>query len=213
MNCLGSAVAIREHSGIIYVDTHYNPSAGCVIILSPKLAVRAALSGSLLGVLGADYALLRRSEVHFMAVHPLHIAVIDLQRNRSMEVYPFADDPQRREYSQLIGAHISEKWCRQHDAPCDPQNFDTNLESGVTANEAAKVFAVEARFDAAGFGDAAEKYAAQRMVDYVFRAREGRAWEHREFQSTEIRSLFGEANVVELVANHPLAAFEVDRWK
>jgi hypothetical protein len=74
MDCLGSALDIREYHGTIYIDTHINPSAGCVIVLSSDLSFKTALSGWLLGLLGADYAIVHRSEVHFMAIHPMHIA-------------------------------------------------------------------------------------------------------------------------------------------
>jgi hypothetical protein len=45
MDCLGSATVIREYGDTIYIDTHVNPSAGCLIMLSSKLDFKIALSG------------------------------------------------------------------------------------------------------------------------------------------------------------------------
>src|SRR5439155_392072 len=154
--CLGSALRIREHRGTIYVETHRGPSAGCVIVFSSRLTPKAAISGWLLGFMGG-YAILHRSEMHFMSVHPMHIEVFDLARNQSTEVYPYKDDPQRREFSRLLEPHISERWCRENNAECDPGNFTNDLRNDVIVNEAARVFGFEAQFDAEDFGPAAEK--------------------------------------------------------
>lgn len=207
MNCLGSALDISEYRGVIYIDTHYNPSAGCLIVLSSGLEFKTALSGWLLGLMGAEYAILRRSEIHFMSVHPMHIAVFDVRRNRSTEVYPYQDDPLRRQFSRSIEPHISKKWCIEYAAQCDPENFDTDLQGDVIVNEAARVFGFQAQFDAAGFGDAAEKQVPPQTVAYIFRERGGR-WEHREFQGQQPRRLFGGISLEKLISEKPELPFE-----
>ena len=92
MDCLGSVLSIGEAHGIVYIDTHYNPSAGCVVLLTSELEYKTALSGRLIGVIGADYAIVKASEIHFMSVHPLHIQVFDLRSKHLVAVYPFDDD-------------------------------------------------------------------------------------------------------------------------
>jgi hypothetical protein len=207
MNCLGSALSIREYRGMIYIDTHYNPSAGCLIVLSSRLAFRGALSGWLLGLMGAEYAIVQSSEIHFMSVHPMHISVLDLKRNQPVQVYPFKNDPQRRQFSHLIEPHISEKWCVEFNAQCDPENFDTDLKGHVTVNESARVFGFEAQFDATGFGDAAAKQVQPRTVAYIFRRRGG-TWEHREFQGGQLQGLLGGMSIEELISQKPNLAFD-----
>jgi hypothetical protein len=208
MNCFGSAEHIREYRDMIYIDTHINPSAGCVIVLSSMLTFKAALSGWLLGLIGADYAILHGSEVHFMSVHPLHIVVFDLKRNLSLEVYPYQNDPRRREFSRSIGPHISRKWCQEYNSPCDPENFDADLLKGnIVVNEAARVFGFEAQFDAAGFGDAAEKQVQPQTVAYIFRERRG-TWEHREFQAREFQRLLRGMSIEDLIGKKPNLAFQ-----
>jgi hypothetical protein len=207
MNCLGSALHIREYHDIIYIDTHVNPSAGCLIVLSSMLTFKAALSGWLLGLIGADYAILHRSEIHFMTVHPLHILVFDLKRNVSLEVYPYKNDPQRRQFSRLIGPHISRNWCQEYNAPCDPETFDADLLKGnIVVNESARVFGFEAQFDAAGFGDAAEKQVQPQTVAYIFRERRG-IWEHREFEARQLQRLPGGMSIEDLISKKPNLAF------
>lgn len=206
MDCLGSADAIREYRGVIYIDTHVNPSAGCVIVLNSELSLKAALSGWLIGLLGSDYAILRGSEVHFMSVHPMHIEVYDLKRNRLAEVYPYSGDPQRREFSRLIEPLISRKWCMEYYARCDPEIFDTNLKGNVAVNETSRAFGFEAQFDAAGFGETVLQQVPPRVAVYVFRERAG-TWEHRQFEPGQFKRLFGGMSIEELVSRNPDLAF------
>ncbi len=190
MDCLGSALHIREYRDLIYIETHYNPSAGCVIVLSSSLALKAALSGSLLGFMGNDYAILREGEVHFTSVHPLHIAVFDLKRNRAKELYPFKKDPERREFSRSIQRHISEKWCADHNAPCDPEAFDADLQGSLMVNEAASAFGFRVQFDAQGFGESVEKQVEPRTITYIFR-KQGDDWDHKEYRGLQLQRLLG----------------------
>jgi hypothetical protein len=206
-NCLGSVLRIREYLDTIYIETHVGPSAACAIVLSSGLSLQTVLPGLLEGFLGADYGILARNEIHFMSVQPLHIEVFDLKQKQLVEVYPYKDDTQRRQFSRLIEPHIVPDWCREHNAACDPENFDASLGGAVALNEAAKVFGFEAKFDAAGFGDAAEKQVPARTVAYIFRERGG-TWEHREFQPGQLQSLFGVMSLQDLVGKKPNAAFE-----
>jgi hypothetical protein len=206
MNCIGSAMEIREYHDRIFIDTHASPSAGFVIVLSSTLSFKAALSGWVLGLMGTDYAILRQSEIHFMSVHPLHIGVFDVKQNRLIQVFPFEDDPQRRLYSGLIKPLISQKWCMEFNAECNPENFNADPKGALAMNEAAKVFGFEAEFNAGGFGEAAEKQIPPRSVFYVFRRRSGE-WEHREFATAQFQSLFGGKNLQELISTEPDRAF------
>jgi hypothetical protein len=215
MDCLGSALRIREHRGTIYIETHHNPSAGCVIVLSSELSVKTALSGWILGFLGADYAILRGSEVHFMSFHPMHIEVFDLKQNRLQEVYPIENDPQERQFSRLIEkwwrenkTPSIEKWCRENNSPCAAEGFDADLKGELAVNEAAGVFGFEAEFRAAGFYESTKEPIPPRTAAYIFREHAG-TWEHREFSARQLRSLFGGMGIQELVAKKPDLVFKV----
>jgi hypothetical protein len=210
--CLGSALDIREYRDVVYIDMHLSPSAGCVLVLSPRLELKAALSGWLLGLIGSEYAILQRSEIHFASVHPMRVAIYDLRRNRSTVVYPYPGDPQRRQFSRWLKPHISEQWCLENNAQCDPENFDTELVGNVIVNEAGKVFGFRAQFEAGGFGAAAEKQVPDRTVGYIFRERGGR-WEHREFDAWQFQRLPGGMSFDELITQKPDLAFRVPAAK
>lgn len=55
------------------------------------------------------------------------------------------NDPQPRQFSCLIAALISEKWCLEYNAQRDPEHFDADLKGNLQVNEAAKVFGFEAQ--------------------------------------------------------------------
>jgi hypothetical protein len=149
----------------------------------------------------------RSSEIHFASVSPLHIAVYDLVRNRSVQVFPPEADGFRQQYSVLIEPHISRTWCMESNAQCDPTNFDTDIVGQLAINEATRAFGFEARFDARGFGEDTEKQVAPRTVAYIFRERAGK-WQYREFEPRQVRSRFGVSDISDLVTRIPDAPFE-----
>ncbi len=205
--CLGSADRITERNGNVYIETMTSPSAGCILILSTELSLKAALSGWVEGVIGADYLILHESEIHFMSIHPMRIAVFDLRRNLLTELYPPKSDTLREQYSSLIRAHMpSEQWCMQTNSACDPGEFDNDLGSSVAVNQSAKVFGFIVDFYPAGFGDAAAKSVPSQEVAYVFRLRNG-AWQYREFLPAQLEKLFGTATIKNLVSQKPNDAF------
>lgn len=205
MGCMGAALSIREYAGLIYVETHLNPSAGCVIVLSSELKYKVAISGWLLGLMGGDYAIVETSEVHFLSVQPLHVRVLNLHSKRSVQVYPFRDDPFRRSFSKMLSQRMALSWCQENNAPCDPDNFDVSLVDRAV-NEPARVFGLEVVFDAEGFGTDATKEVPRTHIVYVFREREG-AWEHRAFVAKELKTHSQVETVGELVAKLPAALF------
>jgi hypothetical protein len=146
-------ISITELYGNIYIDTHINPSAGCVLILSPHLTLQATLSGWLDAVMGPDYAIVHGSEIHFASVHPMQLAVFDLAHRKLIPLYPSKKDPLRKQFASLIRSHMpSREWCIQTDSQCEPSNFDSDLATPVAVNESAKLFGFVVAFDATGFG-------------------------------------------------------------
>jgi hypothetical protein len=142
----------------------------------------------------------------------MHIEVFDLRQNQSTEIYPYQDDPQRRQYSRLLQPLISEKWCRENNAQCDPENFDADLQGNVVVNESDRVFGFRAQFDAGGFGVATEKQVPVRTVAYLFRERSGQ-WEHREFDLQQLQRLLGTMSFDDLIIKRPDLVFQQSRGK
>jgi hypothetical protein len=206
IDCIGSVLRIAERGDHVLIETHLGPSAGCILVLSRALAFRGAEGGSALGLLGSDWAIVQRSEIHFRPVEPLHISVLDLRSLRSVSVYPPASDPFRREYSSRLRRYLSEPWCRENNAGCDPAEFNVSPVGEIAVNASAPAFAFEARFDASGFGETAEQQAGTLRVIYVYRLKGG-AWEHREFSPAEMVSRFGVRTPAELVQSRLEAVF------
>lgn len=50
--CMGSALAVSERNGFVTIQTHINPSAGCVLILTSDLKWTAGLWGWVLAPVG-----------------------------------------------------------------------------------------------------------------------------------------------------------------
>jgi hypothetical protein len=73
--CLGSVMNISVIGGRYFLDTHINPSAGCVLILSREMKLEGSLYGWLVGRLGTETVIYHRSQIHFAPVHPAEIAL------------------------------------------------------------------------------------------------------------------------------------------
>jgi len=197
--CIRPAIEIIEVRGRIFLKTHDNPSAGCELILDTSLKLKVASSGWRLGLMG-DYAIVRKSIVHFAWTHPTKLSVIDLKRGVETAVYPYPNDPLRSQFARLIRPHINMDWCRVNNHSCDPMNPDTNPAGDVAVNESTGIFGVEIKFEAWG-DEAVAKKVPLMSVTYLFRLRNGQ-WEHREFLSSRLERLFGTKTVKELVKKY-----------
>jgi len=69
-NCYGSILRVAALGSRFFLDTHINPSAGCLLILSENMKLQASLYGWMLGHVGEDAVIYHKSEIHFAPVHP-----------------------------------------------------------------------------------------------------------------------------------------------
>jgi len=119
--CLGSALRIVQTTGFFFVQTHLNPSAGCLVILSEDLAVKKALWGGYLAAFRSGLLVFNRNQIHFAPTHPMEMAIYDLQRDVESDLYPPPADPFRAAFiEKLRAAKPGEDWCREHNSHCDP---------------------------------------------------------------------------------------------
>jgi len=202
VNCLGSVTAIRQMPGFIFIDTHLNPSAGCLVVFSDDLAVRKALSGWYLAAFRSGLLVFHRSQIHFAPTHPMEIAVYNLQSDAQTQIYPPLQDPIRAEYVERLRSLMpGEDWCREHNTSCDPRQFSNEIWGAVAVNEEAGAMAFVARFDPGGL---VPKEVQERTPDltqdvaYVFLF-SPHAVRHRQFRFSEIRERFGAAAQDDLV--------------
>ncbi len=171
--CLGSALAIQQVAGFVYIDTHINPSAGCVLVLSFDLRFKAGLEGWMIGAVGR-FVILHGNEVHFADTHPSTVTVYDPQSDTLTEIYPVKDDPRRQKFSAALASRMpSEKWCREENKACDPTTFTSDI-SELDVDEKGQRFSFTATLSPEGFGDKAEHEVDSVAVPYTFKMSGGK---------------------------------------
>jgi hypothetical protein len=93
---IGSLLAIHHAGRHLLIDTHVNPSAGTIVVLSPDLAPVTTLPGWVLRVLPTGTVLYHRSAVHFAPAHPVELRTWDAATRRDVRLYGTANgDPVR----------------------------------------------------------------------------------------------------------------------
>jgi hypothetical protein len=136
--CVGSVLQAHALQNVFLLDTHINPSAGCLIILERNLAFRNALYGWYLAAASDGQIVFQRSEVHFTTVHPAELALYDLKTNRETPLFP------RKPFGSVRSEYIAklrdfyrtqDEWCKENNDPCDPENVDSALYGEVAVNE------------------------------------------------------------------------------
>jgi hypothetical protein len=173
---MGSAMGISERDGVIAIDTHINPSAGCVLILNRDLSFSAGLWGWVLGSINGQL-IVQEDMVHFAPTHSARLFVYDPHRKKATHIYPPENDPARQEFSAALRRFLpSDEWCKQANHACDPETFNTDVDH-FAIDQRANEFSFDAVMDAEGFddksGDGAEETIPSRTIHYVCRFRNG----------------------------------------
>lgn len=164
--CMGSALRISEKDGFITIDTHINPSAGCVLILKSDLTFHAGLWGWTLARIGGNI-LLEGNTIHFASTYPSSLFIYDLRQKHLIPIYPAKNDVKRQEFSAELQKHLpSDQWCRESNNPCNPENFSTDI-SHVTVNQRGHSFEFDAQMDPEGFGEDTEQAVKPKTVHYT----------------------------------------------
>jgi hypothetical protein len=80
---------VRSPTGrYLFTDTHINPSAGTLVVLTRGRTKVAELPGWLLGVTGSDVVIYHRNQVHFAPSHRVEIWTFDPVTRRDARLYP-----------------------------------------------------------------------------------------------------------------------------
>jgi hypothetical protein len=202
--CLGSAIDVTASGGRFFLDTHINPSAGCLLVFSPELKLEAGLYGWLVGRLGSDTLVYHRSQVHFAPVHPAEIALYDLRTKREVTLYPPKLDSSLRRVrtQQLQGFYKgNEDWCNKNNDPCDPAYFDSSLQGPVATNEDQAALAFLISYEQIQYvqGDV-QKPSGPKDVLYVYRRVDDEAkMEYREILLGDAKARFGDVSLQNLL--------------
>ena len=178
--CLGSVLAIKSLAGNLLVETHINPSASCTIIFSPQLKLRSLLWGWVIAKMDRDTVLVEHNQIHFAPTHPLELDLYEISTNRLTKLYPPAQDRIREDFMHDLEDNVTDDWCRQENAACNPEEFETYLEGDPIFNAGTSALAFTTVFNSLGYGPKAEQVVGDRKVIYIFRkTRVG--WDYRQF--------------------------------
>ncbi len=171
--CLGSALHISEMNGFITIDTHINPSAGCVLILNSKLEFSAGLFGWVRAKIDGDI-IFEENTIHFASTHPSHLSIYDPQRKDLNRLFPAMGDVERTQFSAELRKHLpSAEWCAEQNNPCDPDSFTSDI-GPVIVDDREQSFAFNAQMSPEGFGDDAMRSVKPRTIHYVVTRKNGR---------------------------------------
>src|SRR5262249_29843165 len=83
-----SIVGLKRTPRYIYLESHINPSASRIIILSHDLKLRHALCGWEIARLPGENVVYHHSEIHFAPTHSLEISVFNPATMREKYIYP-----------------------------------------------------------------------------------------------------------------------------
>lgn len=135
---LGAVLGIRRTTRHVYVDTHMNPSAGVVLVLTPDLRPVTTLFGWTLHVLQNDVVLYHRSEVHFAPTHSAELWMYDGHTGRDAVVYPRKPfDAVRRRYIETVRGvytRLGAAWFQANNHHMNPERFESALLDSVTVS-------------------------------------------------------------------------------
>jgi len=203
VDCFGSVLAVVGFSDSYALETHINPSAGCEIILSLDLKVKASLYGWIVGHFGDGGIVYHRSQIHFATVHPTEIAIYDPATGKDFNVYPHAPFQEvrlqvTRELREFYKTH--QEYCKKADDPCDPEEFDSSLEGKVVTDDREHAMAFVVSYEVQGYGQDEHKPGGPTEVVYVYRHVNDEAkMEYREMLWSEVRERAGNVPLEKLV--------------
>lgn len=171
--CLGSALNIHEKNGLILIDTHVSPSAGCIFILTSGFRFSATLFGWTLGQID-DNIIYEESMVHFAPIHPARVAIYNPRLRQRTLIYPAPADSARELFSAQLRKYMPPReYCAHQNIPCDPSEFSTDLQD-LTVNESDRSFTFQIQMTPENFGEQAERSVPSQAVQYKFRLEDGK---------------------------------------
>jgi hypothetical protein len=202
--CFGSVLSVQAAGNRLFLETHINPSAGCLLVLSAEFKLEASLYGWLLGRLGEDRLVYQRSEVHFAPIHPAEIALFDLRTKRDVAIFPPKPDSSIRQARTLQLRDFykgNEEWCNKKNDPCDPKHFDSTVQGPVATSgtDAALAFLISYEQIQLVEGDV-QKPSGPQDVLYVYRRADDEAkMEYREMLLSDAKARFGDVALQNLL--------------
>lgn len=201
--CVGSILGAHSLTSAFLLDTHINPSAGCLVILDRNLSFRNALYGWYLAAVDDTRIVFQRSEVHFAAVHPAELALYDLTTKQETSLFPRKPFQRiRSEYTAKLRDfyRTHEEWCRENNDPCEPETVDSSLEGEIAVNHREHALAFVIDYDSydrfRGSSGLVQKPVNPGKVVYVYRYVNDEAkLDYREMLVSDVEKRFGKLSL------------------
>jgi hypothetical protein len=202
--CLGSVLSITEFQGLYLLNTHLNPSAGCILILTRDLQWKTSLYGWFLAGLGKNRILYHRSQIHFAAAHPMEMGMYDLATGRDATLFPPKQaTPIRTELTQRLGEFFAahQDWCNVNNHPCDPGWFDSALFGDVATSSEQDAVAFVVSYGAIQYFSGDKPPTGPTAVLYVYRyVSDSAKLQVREMLLDEAKRTLGVSELKEFLA-------------
>jgi hypothetical protein len=135
----GSVARISQSGEYLYLDTHINPSAGRLLVLSNDLKFHDTVDGWSSGFFKDGTMVYHHSQVHFAATHSVELSIYNPRAKTSKKIYPL------KPYQGIRLQHIrkvkeayakrGENWFREHNHPMDPELFNCFVSGTVITND------------------------------------------------------------------------------
>jgi hypothetical protein len=216
--CFGSVGGVQKTGTFFYDSVELSPSAGCSVVLSDDLKLKAVVSGGVEATFSSGAVVLAGSNVHFAPTHPLRLYLFDPRNGTSALLYPFSSDAFRAAYSERLRTTISEAdRCRGENCERDPAQFDNDLYSlcqrpsqcggPIAVNEATRSLAFVVQFSPIGFIPIGRvKNAAEwdEKIVYVYRLFP-EPIAYRQFHISDMSGVFGATSLEQLLTPEALA--------
>jgi hypothetical protein len=205
-DCIGSALRLEGNGDWYYLDLHWNPSAGCLVILNRDLSVDQTLTGWTAAFFKSGLLAYQGNMVHFAPVHPATLFLYDPVAHQSQEIYPQKNDPFRKRFSERLGMVVDEKRCQENNWPCDPNDFESSIVYPIEVNDATHSLAFRVEFETPGFLPQEEAQGKGMWDDdqyvYIYQLDPPR-W--REFSVHDLKPKFGSDSLKDLLIPEKLS--------
>ncbi|MGH9513460.1 MAG: hypothetical protein ACRD2U_15120 [Terriglobales bacterium] len=190
-DCLGSVLSIVRNNKWYCLNLHFNPSAGCLLILNRNLTVSQALGGWVAAFFNSGVLIYSGDMVHFADVHPETLFLYDPAKHKSLQIYPQKRDPFRDDFSTRLEKAINRKRCSESNLACEPHRFTSHIDS-VEVNDETKSLAFHASFETEGFLTREQAESNDKWYDddyvYIYRIH---PLQWREFSIYDLKATFG----------------------
>ena len=162
---IGSALRISFTRDHIFIDTHVNPSAGTVLVLSRSLQLITALNGWTELLLPGGALVYQKSMVHFAPTHPAELRIFDPASMRDTSLYPTLPyDAVRLQYTERVReiySRLGDDWFRLNNHHMMAELFESRIGTPVADSSGTRIAFI------AMFGEGGGTRAATPLVEVL----------------------------------------------